>query len=401
VLQICRALPELGHPVELLTLPMGETLPLPGVAYHRVARVPGLGRVPIGFSFGKAVYDLLLALALVRLLWARRYLAVHAIEESAFYAMPIARWFSTPGIMDLDSDLCYQLGASRSRLVRLLVGPARGLRRRALRQAACALTVARALSELVRQESPETPVFEIKDIPDDAVLRAPDPQALEALREELGLGGRRLVVYTGNFDARQGTELLVEAMPGVNAHCPEALLLLVGGDPKQVDGMRELASARGVGASVRAIGKRPLERMPEYMALADVLVSPRTEPLVTPLKIYAYMASGRPIVATDLPTHTDVLDTSSAVLVPPTPAGLAHGIVTVLTDPALGQPLGRQARATVETRHSYAEFKAQLAVLYAFASRKPQGDLRSTDDRLRVTSGSAPADLSPRSGKES
>jgi hypothetical protein len=88
VLQMCRELPELGYTMELLTLPFGETVPPPGVTYRRVARVPLLTRVPIGFSFGKAVYNLLLALALVRRLRARRYLAVQAIQEPAFHASP-------------------------------------------------------------------------------------------------------------------------------------------------------------------------------------------------------------------------------------------------------------------------------------------------------------------------
>jgi glycosyltransferase involved in cell wall biosynthesis len=377
VLQMCRALSELGHPVELLTLPMGESVCLPGVAISRVARVPRLNRVAIGFSFAKAVYDVLLALALFRRMRGRRrYLAVHAIEEAAFYAIPIARLFGTPGVMDLDSDICDQLRVDRSRLVRLLVGPARSFRRRALRRATCALTVADALSELVRRESPTTPVFQIADIPDEALLRAPDLRLVEALRKELDLSGRRLVVYTGNLDSRQGVEPLVEAMPAVTARCPEALLLLVGGEPEPVGRMRELAVARGVSASVRTIGKRPLEEMAEFMALADVLVSPRVEPLVTPLKIYAYMASGRPIVATNLPTHTDVLDTSSASLVPPTPAGLADGILTLLADPALGQRLAQKARATVQERHTYALFKEQIGGLYDFVRQTRGGDVR-------------------------
>jgi glycosyltransferase involved in cell wall biosynthesis/ubiquinone/menaquinone biosynthesis C-methylase UbiE len=390
VLQMCRALTELGHEVELLTLPIGETRLLPGLTYHRVARVPGLDRVPIGFSPAKAIYNLLLALALVRRLRTRRFAAVHAIEESAFFAMPIARWFGLPGIMDLDSDLCYQLRENRSRSARLLAEPACRLRRHALRKASCALTVARALSELVRQESPGTPVFEIRDIPGDAVLRPPDPGMVEAIRDELGLRGRRLAVYTGNFDRRQGAELLVEAMSDVIARRPDALLLLVGGDPEQVAAMRNLAAARGVSTSVRAIGKRPLEQMPEFMALADVLVSPRLEPLVTPLKIYAYMASGRPIVATDFPTHTDVLDNAAARLVPPTPTGLAEGIVAVLEDPVSGEELGRKARAIVERNHTYAAFKAQMGAVYDFALNASSSSVASAGDAVPMASGSPP-----------
>jgi glycosyltransferase involved in cell wall biosynthesis len=233
-------------------------------------------------------------------------------------------------------------------------------------------------------------VFEVRDIPGDAVLRPPDPKEVEAIRDELGLRGRRLAVYTGNFDRRQGAELLVEAMPEVIARCPDALLLLVGGDPEQVAVLRDLAAARGVGASVRAIGKRPLEQMPEFMALADVLVSPRLEPLVTPLKIYAYMASGRPVVATDFPTHTDVLDSTAARLVAPTAMGLAEGIVAVLQDPASGEKLGRKARAIVERNHTYAAFKTQMGALYDFALSASCPSVASAGNAMPMASGSPP-----------
>jgi glycosyltransferase involved in cell wall biosynthesis len=102
------------------------------------------------------------------------------------------------------------------------------------------------------------------------------------------------------------------------------------------------------------------------MAMAGVLVSPRLEPYVTPLKIYAYMASGRPIVATDLPTHTDVLDLNSAILAPPSAEGLAEGIVRAFNEPARSARLGLRARQLVERDHSYEAFQIQLADVYAF-----------------------------------
>jgi glycosyltransferase involved in cell wall biosynthesis len=96
-----------------------------------------------------------------------------------------------------------------------------------------------------------------------------------------------------------------------------------------------------------------------------VLVSPRLEPYTTPLKIFSYMASGRPIVATDLPTHTQVLDAAAAILVPPTPAGLAEGILRALEDPAGAATLGRSARHLVETRYTFADFQRRLTDCYA------------------------------------
>ena len=371
VLEMCRALTGEGFEVHLLTLPMGEAVDVPGLIYHRVRRVPLFDEVPIGFSFAKMVYGVLLAGTVVRLLRRQRFLAVHAIEEAAFYAVPIARWFETPAIADLDSDLTGQLRANPSAVVRLLAGPAESLRRHTLRRASAAITVAPALTRLVAEISPRTSTFEITDVAPAALLRPPDRGAMAELRRELALGAAPVIVYTGNFDRRQGVEALIDAMPAVRARIADAVLLLVGGDTETAERLRLQAARLGVDEAVRFAGRRPIEQMPEFMGLAAMLVSPRAEPLVTPLKIYAYMASGRPIVATDLPTHTEVLDESSAVLVPATAEGLAHGILQALEDPVRAERLGEEARRRAERHHTSESLRRKLIEVYTFIERAP------------------------------
>lgn len=56
-----------------------------------------------------------------------------------------------------------------------------------------------------------------------------------------------------------------------------------------------------------------------YLAQADILVSPRSKGSNTPMKLYSYLASGKPILATNLWTHTQVLTAASAVLTEPRP----------------------------------------------------------------------------------
>ena len=346
ILQMCRALTALGYEVHLATFPMGEDVALPGLHYHRVAHIPFLTRIPIGFSFGKAVYDALLAFTVLRLLWRHDFLAVHAVEEGAFFAAPLARLLGVPAIVDLDSDICQQLRSHRSAVARQLAPAAAALRRFALRQSTCAITVAASLTEMVAQVSPATRVFEIGDIPVDFATSRPDQGAIAAVKSEFHVEAVRLILYTGNFDERQGLDMLVGAMPLVRRKVANAALVLVGGEPHQIGRLRALAASLGVSHAVMFAGKRPPELMPVFMKVAVVLVSPRREPLVTPLKIYTYMASGRPIVATDLPTHTRVLGKDSAFLVPATAEGIASGIIRALGDPAAAFRVAR-ACATV------------------------------------------------------
>lgn len=383
ILMMCRALTESGFAVHLLTLPYGEDVDLPGLVLHRVPRLPGVGRVPVGFSAAKLLYNPMLAVAMLGLQRRHRFALVHAIEESAFYAVPLGRLLGIPAITDLDSDLARQLREHGSGVARVLAGPAAWLRRAVLRRSAGAVAVAREMSDIARAESPETPLFQITDVPIESAMRTPDPARMAALRAELGLQGRRLIVYTGNADRRQGLEALVRAMPEVMRRHPDAHLLVVGGDPEPIRTLRTLADDLGVGGAVQLIGPRPMDAMPEFMGLAEVLVSPRLEPHATPLKIYSYMASGRPIVATDLPTHSQVLDALTALLVAPTSAGLAEGLCAALSDPVAAGARGERARRRVAERHGYDLFKRQLAEAYARILGRPAGPLGA--DALHTT----------------
>ncbi len=247
----------------------------------------------------------------------------------------------------------------------MLAVPAGWLRHFALRRAAGALTVSGQASEIARAGNPSIPVFEVSDIPIEGASRQPDGNAMLAMRAKLGLVGRKLIVYTGNYDRRQGLIELIQAMAAVHARHPSALLLVVGGEPQQVKALQARIEADQLTEAVRLIGAQPPETMPEFMGLAEVLVSPRLEPYNTPLKLFSYMASGRPIVTTDLPTHTRVLNGEAAILVEPTPAGLASGILRALEDPAGAAALGRRAQRLVQERYTYTGFKRGIAECYA------------------------------------
>ena len=70
----------------------------------------------------------------------------------------------------------------------------------------------------------------------------------------------------------------------------------------------EQARAAGIADVTIFAGERPASEIPAYLLAADVLVSPRSRGTNTPLKIYQYLRSGKPIVATRLLTHTQVLE---------------------------------------------------------------------------------------------
>jgi glycosyltransferase involved in cell wall biosynthesis len=168
------------------------------------------------------------------------------------------------------------------------------------------------------------------------------------------------VLYSGNFEPYQGVELLVDAAKLV----PEAGFLFVGGEPEEVAQLRERA---GHGAADRCIflGKRAPSELPRFLALASVLASPRIRGANTPFKLYTYLASGKPLVATRISSHTQLLDDGLAFLVEPTAGGLAGGIEQALRAPAEAAARAGRGRELIEREYSAARHAEKVRDAYA------------------------------------
>lgn len=364
VAQMCRVLTARGLQLDLVTYPIGEPFELSGLTIHRAPRVPGIRSVPIGFSWRKVVLDLSLFFKLVVLLARNRYAFVHAIEESVFLVLPFT-WLGVRMVYDLDSLISDQLEYSGVIKAQWILRTVRWLERLALKRSTAAITVCRALSDAVLEVSPDMRLFQVEDCPLEESLRSPDPAAVETLREKFGLEARRAVVYTGNLESYQGMDLLLDAAAIMVESHPNVVFLLLGGSQRDVEELKQTIASKSLAESVRCLGHQPSRDLPEWMALAEILVSPRTQGENTPLKIYTYMYSGKPIVATDLLTHTQVLDRSLAVLTPPTPAGLATGLAWALDRPEEAHQLGAKARQVAVSEYSQEAFAEKLNQAYA------------------------------------
>jgi glycosyltransferase involved in cell wall biosynthesis len=364
VLHMTRALAALGHQVDLLTFPQGAPSPTDGVRHLRSLRLP-VGRVKAGPSFAKMALDVpFLAEAAWRLRFGG-YDVVHAVEEAAHLIAPFARLFGVPLVMDVDSSIPDQLRYSGFGTRWPVLWAAEALERHALLHSAAAVTVCASLTDGVRARAPEVPLFQIEDPPLVDPRATPSPDAVLALRSELALGPWPVVLYSGNFEPYQGVELLVDAV----ALVPNVQLLLMGGSPADVARMKAEARARGVGERSVFSGQRPPSELPSFFALADVLASPRAKGENTPFKVFTYLASGRPLVATRIPTHTQLLDDTNAFLVEPTPQGLASGIQAALDHPEDAAARARRGRDLVEREYSVERYREKIARAYATVER--------------------------------
>jgi glycosyltransferase involved in cell wall biosynthesis len=183
------------------------------------------------------------------------------------------------------------------------------------------------------------------------------------------LNGKKIILYTGTLEPYQGIDLLIASAERVIRQRSDVMFLLLGGTRAQVDHYRNRIEQLGFSAYFHFAGVRPPQEIPQVMQRSHVLVSPRTNGTNTPLKIYAYLRSGKPIVATNLYTHTQVLDSNVAVLVEATPSALAQGILSVLEDPALSIRLGQQAQRLYNEKYSFENFIQKTEQILQLATR--------------------------------
>lgn len=357
-----RALSALGYAVDLITYPLGEPISVPGVRVIRVWRPWGLKRIPIGPSAAKVPLDALMAIVALGCLLRRRYAALHSHEEAVFIAAVYARLFRLPHLYDMHSSLPQQLSNWRKRYARPLSRLANGLERWAIRRSKVVITICPALAEYLRMLSPTKAQVMIENV---ATLDG-DQTAEEAerVRRRHRIDGAPLIVYTGNFEPYQGIELLVESFARVRRALPAARLLMVVGTREDIARCRTQLREVPLRDAIRFAGSVAPEVIGGYLAAADVLVSPRVSGTNTPLKLYAYLKAGRPVVATDLPTHTQVLSPDVALLAKPDPEAFAQALQRVLTDAELAARLGREARALALARFSDEVYNARVAEAY-------------------------------------
>jgi len=117
----------------------------------------------------------------------------------------------------------------------------------------------------------------------------------------------------------------------------------VGGTDSEIAELRSQAQRLGIADWVILERNQPYKAIPAYLAAADVLVSPRTQGINPPSKLLPYLASGRPVVATNTLVHNQLLTEKCAILTRPDADGLADGLIAALTDSARVSQLTAEA----------------------------------------------------------
>lgn len=355
------ALAQSGREVDLLTLPIGEDRQMEGVRLIRVANPLGLRNIPIGPSWGKIVFDILLFLHGLRLIRRKRYDVIHGIEEAGMIAVILGRLAGCRVLFEKHSDpFSYKKGVLRNVLLRVYAA----VEKSTVRRAAAVIATGPGLVRQVEEMGSGTPVFHIFDIPSSLV--EPDPERVRRVRRALVRDEDEvLLTFVGSFAVYQGVDLLLAAVPEVVRRRPRARFLIIGGTEAEITERRERLRWEGVGEAVMFPGRIPPDELPDYLAASDILLSPRVSGVNTPLKLLDYLKVGRPVLATDVEANRLILDRNTAVFAGPNAPSLAQAMIGLVDDAPARARLGEAGRRLYDTRYNFQEFAARLAACYA------------------------------------
>ncbi|NND91353.1 MAG: glycosyltransferase [Granulosicoccus sp.] len=357
--QVVSALASLGHRTDVLTFPIGRDLHWENTQIIRCANPLGIQSVNIGFSLKKVALDLSLCVALVRRLRSKRYDLIHAVEEMALPALMLARFHDIPVIYDMQSSLPEQLEShpvfGRDSPQQLL----KALERYMLHKAHLVACSA-GLLEYIRRVAPGTRASEWRYVAEQ--LQVPPPiETLQALRSSLGIDNDHpVVLYAGNFEHYQGLTLLVKAIPEMICSMPDVKVVLVG--KTQQDRLEPVSDVTELvrQGHLIIVDRQSREQVFDYLAMADVLVSPRLYGNNLPLKLFTYMAAKKAIVATDIAAHRALLEENRGLLVDLSPSSIARGVVTLLQQEDLRTDFAVAAHDYVTVHNSDRAFATRL-----------------------------------------
>lgn len=361
VRQLATTLAAQGHEVFLLTYPFGDDPGDPGVTVLRCLRLPGIKHIPIGFSLAKLVYDVPLSFSIWRAYFKYDIDVVHANEEAIYPALML-KLARAKVVYDMDSSLADQMVAAKPKLsfMRRLLERFESL---AIRRSDAVAAVCDELADQARVVTAPERVHTLYDVPNEASGEAGDAPAVDDLSRHVG-PDERIGLYIGNLETYQGIDLLLDAIKLLPEGTP-LKTLIVGGSAEHIEAYRAKAASMGIGERITFLGPRPLEHLSALLEQAFVLFSPRITGGNTPMKLYSYMASGRPVVATRLSTHTQVLDDDTAMLPAAEAAPYAESIAALIDDPGRADRLGAAARELVAQKYSRARFAESVDALYA------------------------------------
>lgn len=347
-------LSNLGHEVDVITYHVGDDIEIPGIKILRIINMPFIKEVPVGPSFKKIFLDIFVFFKSLRYLISRRYDLIHTHEEASYFGALFSKIFKIRHLYDFHSSLP-QAMKNFGYEHRYLIYPLELLESRVINSCHGLITISNDLDSYVMSMNDKIPRVLIENF-QDYDFNSLNKECLASFKlYHPELNDKNIVLYAGTFELYQGLELLIASAELVIKNTENTIFVLAGGRQSQIEILRESAKKRGIASHFHFPGNLPIDELALYVNISNVLVSTRTIGNNPPLKIYDYLNAGKPIVATNINAHTQILNDDIAVLVDPIPQSISEGIVSLVDNPSYAKKLGQRSREFFENNYSTEE----------------------------------------------
>ncbi|MEM3493835.1 MAG: glycosyltransferase [Thermoplasmata archaeon] len=348
VLALSRGLVELGHDVKVLTANHSNELPekekFEGI---EIIRVPTFGS-PFNTPINPGIFF--------------RIKKIDFNIAHLHFPPPLTSFFASLSLVKLrkpyvltyhcDVELAIPLG-------NLIVEIYRGTMGR--------YTVEHAAKLIVHTRTYQATSRTIWDLEPEIIPSAVDTERFspEKFSAELKkkYGNSRIVLFVGRLVYQKGVSFLIEAC----RHLPEDVVLLIVGEGPEMENLKKLVKIRNLEERVVFLGRVSYFELPVYFATCDVFVLPSVSRLEAfGLVIVEAMASGRPVVVTDIPGVNEVVEEGKEGLLckPMNPEDLAEKIGRILENPELGRKLGENGRRKVLEKYHWKKIAKEVERVY-------------------------------------
>jgi glycosyltransferase involved in cell wall biosynthesis len=376
VYELARNLAKLGHEVHVVARRVNSSQPsvesLDGITIHRFQR-------GIFFSSRRSSFSDTQARGSYRgntstLLW-KSYEAYLRTVFPVYIAIEVARLVKESAIdLIFERETSFGAGAMASVLTgRPLVLEVIGNRVTGLQLSQSRKIIAYSKGMFEDKEHTSKVVL-VTGAVDTETFR-PDPVSGEEVRARYSLGGSPVVGYVGTFQEWHGLSELIEAAQEILQSRADVKFLMVGPYYKET---QERVAAAGISGAFIFTGPIQYEQVPKYMNAGDVLVAPynpariesteqvRKHGLGSPLKVFEYMAVGKPVITTDVkPISDPIQDGVTGYLIPPGDSkALGSAILRILGDRLTAQKVGAAGRQSVIANYSWSMVAEQLGGIF-------------------------------------
>jgi glycosyltransferase involved in cell wall biosynthesis len=181
-----------------------------------------------------------------------------------------------------------------------------------------------------------------------------DPNAIKA---QLGIeADQKVLIFCGSLQIHKGIEDLIEAVSLIPEEM-KVLLVVIGNDDGWGTQQLIKAAKEKLGDKFRCFGVQPFEKIPEFIAIADMVVIPQRKTLATigqiPIKMFEGMAMAKPVVSTRVSDIPDILENCGTVVDPQNPVQLAAAIQDILEHPEVAKQKGKEGRIQCLENYSW------------------------------------------------